>query len=60
MKFNITIEETVVKTIEIEADNEEQAIDKAIEDYNNGNIGLSSEEVQFKQLSTDCVDWIEF
>jgi hypothetical protein len=60
MKFNITIEETVVKTIEIEADNEEQAIDKAIEDYNNGNIDLSSEEVQFKQLSTDCVDWIEF
>ena len=60
MIYNITIEETVVKTIEIEAENEEQAIDKAIEDYNNGKIDLSSEEVQFKQLSTDCVDWIEF
>lgn len=60
MKFNITIEETCVKTFEIEADTEEDAIETAIAKYNGGEIDLTDCEVQFKQLSTDLTDWIEF
>lgn len=60
MKFNITIEETCVKTFEIEADTEEDAIETAIAKYNGGEIDLTDGEVQFKQLSTDLTDWIEF
>ena len=59
-KFEVVIEETVVKTFEIMAETEEDAINKAIDDYNNGNIDLSDAEVQFKQLSTDSTEWIEF
>ena len=60
MKFNITIEETCVKTFEIEADTEEDAIETAIAKYNGGEIDLTDGEVQSKQLSTDLTDWIEF
>lgn len=60
MKFSITIEETCVKTFEIEADTEEDAIETAIAKYNEGKIDLTDSEVQFKQLSTDLTDWIEF
>ena len=60
MKFNITIEETCVKTFEIEADTEEDAIETAIAKYNEGEIDLTDGEVQSKQLSTDLTDWIEF
>lgn len=59
-KFEVIIEETIVKTFEITAETEEDAINKAIDDYNNGEIDLSDGEVQFKQLSTDSTEWIEF
>lgn len=60
MKFNITIEETCVKTFEIEADTEEIAIETAIEQYCDGKLDMSDCEVQYRQLSTDLTDWIEF
>lgn len=59
-KFEVIIEETIVKTFEITAETEEDAINKAIDDYNNGEIDLSDGKVQFKQLSTDSTEWIEF
>lgn len=59
-KFEVTIEETSVKTFEIKALSEDEAIEKAIEQYKNGEIDLTDAEVQFKQISTDCSDWIEF
>lgn len=59
-KFEVIIEETVVKTFEIEATTEEEAIETAIEKYNNGEIDLSNGEVQFKQISTDYIEWMEF
>ena len=60
MKKFVTIEETIVKTFEIEAQTEDEAIEKAIKQYKNGEIDLTDAEVQFKQISTDCTEWIEF
>ena len=50
MKFKVDISETLKATIDIEADNENEAIDMAKQMYNNSDIVLSAdnfEDVKF-------------
>lgn len=53
MKFNIEITETLQKTIEIEAETEQEALDKVEQHYWGGDIYLNSEDytdTQFKRI----------
>ena len=50
MKYKVDISKTLKATIDIEADNENEAIGMAMQMYNNCDIGLSAdnfEEVKF-------------
>ena len=45
MKYNVTITETLEKTIEIEAENETNAIDIAKDKYNKEEIMLAADDL---------------
>lgn len=64
-KYNVTIEETVSKTFEIIAENENQAKEIAMKRYNLGELVLAPGELTYKQLQVcdgdnTLVDWEEF
>ena len=65
-KFIVTIEETISQDFEVIAENEEDAIDIAIEKYNNGEFCLSPGTLVAKQMAVENVtdnlftDWFEF
>ncbi|MBS1353376.1 MAG: hypothetical protein HPZ82_07590 [Coprobacter sp.] len=50
MKYTVTIEETVVKDFEVEAESMERAIDAAIINYKSGEFVLDPGEVIHKQI----------
>lgn len=64
-KFYVTIEEAVSKTFEVIADNEEQAKEIAISNYNSAEFVLAPGELTNKQIKV-CddenilTDWEEF
>lgn len=65
MKYTITIEETVAKDFEIEADSAEEAYEIAEQKYKFGEFVLSPGECQFRQLaitrpSEESTEWREF
>ena len=55
-KFTIYIEETIVDSFEVIADDEEDAISKAIEKYNKGEFVLEPGEVIARQIAIDKLD----
>lgn len=61
--YRVVIEETVSDEFEIEADSEEDAIDRAISEYNEGNFVVGP-NVTFRQISIveddEFKNWIEF
>ena len=61
--YRVIIEETLSDEFEIEADSEEDAIDKAINEYNEGNFVVGT-NVTFRKISIveddDFKEWIEF
>lgn len=61
--YRVIIEETLSDEFEIEADSEEDAIDKAINEYNEGNFVVGT-NVTFRQIAIvtddDIKEWIEF
>lgn len=61
--YRVVIEETVSDEFEIEAYSEDDAIDKAIKEYNKGNF-IVGPNVTFRQISIveddDFKEWIEF
>ena len=64
-KYNITIEETVSKTFEIIAENENQAKEIAMNNYYSGKFVLAPGELTHKQIQVcdndnTLVDWEEF
>ena len=64
-KFHVVIEETISETFEIEASSEEDAISKAIQEYNAGNFIVGSDNVGSRQISVvgkdgELTDWITF
>lgn len=64
-KYNVIIEETVSKTFEIIAENEKQAKEIAINNYNSGIIVLAPGELTHKQIQVcdddnALIDWEEF
>ena len=50
MKYTVTIEETVIKDFEVEADSMENAIEAAIINYKSGEFVLDPGEVIHKQI----------
>lgn len=66
MIYNVTIEETISETFDIEATSLEEAYKKAITDYNNGALVLSPGTCTFRQLqvqnplTNECTEWDEF
>ncbi len=64
-KYRIVIEETISEEFEIEATSEQEAIAKAINEYEEGNFVLSSGNVEYRQMAVigeddEIKDWIEF
>lgn len=64
-KYNVVIEETVSKTFEIIADDENQAKSIAAEKYKSGEFVLSPGELTAKQIQVSndndiLIDWEEF
>lgn len=64
MKYTITIEETVAKDFEIEADNAEEAYETAEQKYKFGDFVLDPGECQFRQIAitkpdNECAEWRE-
>lgn len=64
-KYNVTIEETVSKTFEVVAENENQAKEIAMGNYNSGKFVLTPGELTHKQIQVcdndnTLVDWEEF
>lgn len=51
MKYTITIEETVTKSFEIEANSAEEAYETAEQKYKLGEFVLDPGECQFKQIA---------
>lgn len=51
MKYRIDIKEILLKTIEVEADNHFEAIEKVKKKYNNGDIMLDASD----HLDTDFI-----
>ena len=47
MKYNITITETLEKTIEIEAENKTNAIDIARDKYNKEEVILTADDLKY-------------
>lgn len=65
MKYTITIEETVAKDFEVEANDAEEAYKIAEQKYNSGEFVLDPGECQFKQIAitkpdNECTEWREF
>ena len=65
MKYTITIEETVAKDFEVEANDAEKAYEIAEQKYNSGEFVLDPGECQFKQIAitkpgNECTEWQEF
>lgn len=65
MKYTITIEETVAKDFEVEADGAEEAYEIAGRKYNSGEFVLDPGDCQFKQIaitnpSSESTEWREF
>lgn len=65
MKYAITIEETVAKNFEIEAESAEEAYNIAEHKYKSGEFVLDPGECQFKQIvitkpSEKTTEWREF
>lgn len=44
MKYSVTIEETLSRTVEIEAENKQDAIDKVKKQYDNESIVLDADD----------------
>jgi len=64
-KYKITIEEMVSETFEVFADDDEQAIEIAIEKYNNEEFVLEPGNLTAKQMFVEPegsmpIDWFEF
>ena len=59
-KFCIVIEETVSEKFEVEAENQDDAIKKAVEKYRNVEFILSPGNLESKKISADNDEWIEF
>ncbi len=64
-KYNVTIEETVSEIFEIEAENEQQAKEIAVNNYKSGELVLALGELTFKQIQvcdekTTLIEWEEF
>lgn len=64
-KYNITIEETVSKTFEVIAENENQAKEIAVNNYNSGKFVLAPGELTYKEIqvcddNNTLIDWEEF
>lgn len=65
MKYTITIEETVAKDFEVEADDAEEAYETAEQKYKSGEFVLDPGECQFRQIaitapSDEATEWREF
>lgn len=65
MKYTITIEETVTKDFEVEADSAEEAYETTEQKYELGEFVLDPGECQFKQIaitapSDEATEWKEF
>lgn len=65
MKYTITIEKTVAKNFEVEADGAEEAYETAEQKYKSGEFVLDSGECQFRQIaitkpSDEATEWREF
>ena len=59
----VAIEESVVQEFEIVVDDEDSAIDMAIQKYNAGELVLEPGEVQFRQVSVvepHSSEWVAF
>lgn len=64
MKYTITIEETVAKDFEIEADSADEAYETAEQKYKSGEFVLDPGECQFRQMaitnpSKESTEWRE-
>ena len=64
-KYRVVIEETISEEFEIEATSEEDAVSKAIQEYDAGNFVLSPGNVESRQISItgedgELNDWITF
>lgn len=64
MKYTITIEETVAKDFDIEADSAEEAYETAEQKYKSGEFVLDPGECQFRQMaitnpSEESIEWRE-
>ena len=65
MKYTITIEETVAKDFEVEADSAEEAYKIAERKYKAGEFVLDPGECQFRQIAVtapndEATEWKEF
>lgn len=65
MKYTITIEETVSKDFEIEADSAEGVYEMAEQKYKDGEFVLDPGECQFRQIAitapnNEATEWKEF
>lgn len=65
IKYLIVMEATIVQKLEIEANDTDEAIDKAKEYYENGALAISQDKIQFKQMAifepaNEMTDWMEF
>ena len=65
MKYTITIEETVAKDFEVEADSAEEAYKIAEHKYKSDEFVLDPGECQFRQIAitkpgNECTEWREF
>ena len=65
MKYTITIEETVAKDFEVEANDAEEAYKIAEQKYKSGEFVLDPGECQFKQIaitapSNEATEWKQF
>ena len=64
MKYTITIEETVAKDFDIEADSAEEVYETAEQKYKSGELVLDPGECQFRQMaitnpSEESTEWRE-
>ena len=65
MKYTITIEETVAKDFEIEANSADEAYETAEQKYKDSEFALDPGECQFRQIaitnpSNEATEWREF
>ena len=65
MKYTITIEETVAKDFEVEANSADEAYEPAIQKYKSNEFVLDPGDCQFRQIaitapSNEATEWSEF